>query len=136
MADWTARRTRNAHGIQAALAPFAAAVRVPVPDESMSHGYYRQYGYIDASGLKDGWNRDRIVAEITALGFPAFQGSCSEVYLEKAFDGTEYRPRQRLPNARELGETSIMFLTHPTIDDDHLGTYCKAIGQVFEQAVR
>lgn len=136
MADWTARRTRNAHGIQAALAAFSSAVRVPIPDSGLTHGYYRQYGYIIDGGLKDGWTRDRIVAEISALGFPAFQGSCSEVYLEKAFDGTGYRPEQRLPNAMELGATSIMFLTHPTIEDEHLEAYCKAISQVFEQAAR
>jgi dTDP-4-amino-4,6-dideoxygalactose transaminase len=136
MAEWTARRTRNARGIQAALAPYASAVRVPVPAAGLTHGYYRQYGYIIESGLKDGWTRDRIVAEISASGFPAFQGSCSEVYLEKAFDGTGLRPEQRLPNARELGETSIMFLTHPTIGDTQLDAYTAAIGKVFALAAK
>ena len=42
-------------------------------------------------------------------------GSCSEVYLEKALDGTGWRPAERLPIARELGETSILFLVHPTL---------------------
>jgi len=37
------------------------------------------------------------------------QGSCSEVYLEKAFEGTGFRLVERLPIARELGETSLMF---------------------------
>lgn len=134
MADWTARRTRNARGIQAALAQYPRAIRVPVPAAGLTHGYYRQYGYIIESGLKDGWTRDRIVAEISALGFPAFQGSCSEVYLEKAFDGTGWRPEKRLPNARELGETSIMFLTHPTIEDAHLTAYAAAIGKIFALA--
>lgn len=134
MADWTARRTSNAQGIQAALAQYPRAVRVPVPAAGLTHGYYRQYGYIIESGLRDGWNRDRIVAEITALGFPAFQGSCSEVYLEKAFDSTGLRPKQRLPNARELGETSIMFLTHPTIGDAHLTEYTAAIAKIFALA--
>ncbi len=136
MTHWTAQRTRNAHGLQATLATYPDAVRVPVPGAGLTHGYYRQYGYIVQEGLKDGWTRDRIVAEITALGFPAFQGSCSEVYLEKAFDGTGYRPEQRLPNALELGHTSIMFLTHPTIEEAHLELYCNAIKQVFKQAVR
>jgi dTDP-4-amino-4,6-dideoxygalactose transaminase len=134
MADWTARRTGNARGIQAVLAQYPRAIRVPVPAAGLTHGYYRQYGYIIESGLRDGWTRDRIVAEISALGFPAFQGSCSEVYLEKAFDGTGLRPRQRLPNARELGETSIMFLTHPTIGDAHLAAYAAAIGKIFALA--
>jgi dTDP-4-amino-4,6-dideoxygalactose transaminase len=134
MADWTARRTGNARGIQAVLAQYPRAIRVPVPAAGLTHGYYRQYGYIIESGLRDGWTRDRIVAEISALGFPAFQGSCSEVYLEKAFDGTGLRPKQRLPNARELGETSIMFLTHPTIGDAHLAAYAAAIGKIFALA--
>ena len=61
------------------------------------------------------WNRDRIIKEITARGVPCFQGSCSEVYLESAFDGTGWRPEPRLPIAKELGETSIMLLVHPTL---------------------
>lgn len=134
IADWTARRTCNARGIQAVLAQYPRAVRVPVPAAGLTHGYYRQYGYIIESGLRDGWSRDRIVAEITALGFPAFQGSCPEVYLEKAFDGTGWRPQQRLTNARELGETSIMFLTHPTIGDTPLTAYTAAIAKIFALA--
>jgi dTDP-4-amino-4,6-dideoxygalactose transaminase len=34
------------------------------------------------------------------------------VYLENAFDNTGFRPEKRLPNAVELGETSLMFLVH------------------------
>ena len=83
MAEWTRARTRNAQAIQAALVPFSGAVRVPVPDDGLTHAYYRQYVYIIPAGLRDGWDRDRIVAEIAATGYPAFQGSCSEVYRKK-----------------------------------------------------
>jgi len=55
------------------------------------------------------------MAAINALGVPCFSGSCSEVYLEKAFDNTAFRPAARLPHAKELGETSLMFLVHPTL---------------------
>jgi dTDP-4-amino-4,6-dideoxygalactose transaminase len=37
------------------------------------------------------------------------------VYLEKAFDNIPWRPEKSLPNAVELGETSLMFLVHPTL---------------------
>ena len=40
--------------------------------------------------LRDGWNRDRILQEINAAGVPCYSGSCSEVYLEKVFDGTDW----------------------------------------------
>lgn len=134
MREWSALRTRNAEAIQRALAPFVDSIRVPVPCAGMTHAYYRQYGYVIDAGLKEGWSRDRLVAEIVAEGFPAFQGSCSEVYLEKAFDDTPWRPQHRLPVARELGETSIMFLTHPSITEEQLSAYCTAIAKVFEKA--
>ena len=62
---------------------------------------------------------------------PCFHGTCSEVYLEKAFDGTGLRPPQRLPVARELGETSLMFLVHPTITQEDLAR----VGQAFERVM-
>ena len=135
MADWSARRTVIAERLGAALSQFSGGVRVPVPPHGMKHAYYRQYGYIDPAALRDGWTRDRIVAECTARHAPAFQGSCSEVYLEKAFDGSPSRPLTRLPNAQLLGDTSVMFLTHPTITDADLDQYCDRVSQVFAAAV-
>lgn len=134
MADWTARRTAIAMRLYAALAVFPNAVRVPLPDVGMTHAFYRFYGYARPEGLKPGWNRDRIVAEVVARGVPLFQGSCSEVYLEKAFDGTGWRPLQRLPVARELGDTSLMFLTHPTLTNAEVDLACDTISAVFAEA--
>ncbi len=136
MTDWTALRTRNARALQAILQAYPDAVRVPDPDPRYTHAYYRQYGYVKHEGLKPGWSRDRIVEDIVAQGYPAFQGSCSEVYLEKAFDGTGWRPEQRLPVAQGLGETSIMFLTHPSISEEQLNGYCSAVHKSFEKAAR
>ncbi|WP_461458235.1 DegT/DnrJ/EryC1/StrS family aminotransferase [Parasphingorhabdus sp.] len=132
--DWTKRRNLIARAISQKLEHFSDAVRVPKPDHNATHAYYRLYAYVKPQGLKSGWHRDRIVAEINEIGFPAFQGSCSEVYMEKAFDDTGFRPSRRLPVARELGETSLMFLTHPTITDKDLDAYCNAIEQVMERA--
>jgi dTDP-4-amino-4,6-dideoxygalactose transaminase len=78
--------------------------------------FYKCYAYVQPERLARAWSRDRIIEAINAEGVPCFQGSCSEVYLEKAFDGTGWRPAERLPVARELGETSILFLVHPTLD--------------------
>jgi dTDP-4-amino-4,6-dideoxygalactose transaminase len=134
MQAWNARRTLIAQTIAAALKPFAGAVRVPVPVQGMTHAYYRQYAYVRPDGLKAGWSRDRVVAELSARGVPVMQGSCSEVYLEKAFDGTPWRPAQRLPVARDLGETSLMFLTHPTMTDAEIARHVAAIGEVLDAA--
>lgn len=136
MAAWTARRTSIADRLALALADYSAAVRVPLPGAGLTHAFYRLYAYIRPEGLAHGWSRDRIVAALAPEGVQVFQGTCSEVYLEKAFDGTPYRPVERLRVARELGETSLMFLTHPTMEDAELENSAGAIKRVFENAAR
>ncbi|MNN75967.1 hypothetical protein D3C81_1923020 [compost metagenome] len=81
-----------------------------------------------------GWDRDRILGEINARGVPCFYGSCSEVYLEKAFDNTNLRPTERLPVARELGETSLMFLVHPTLTNAEIDKTCAVLTAVMDEA--
>ncbi|MBT4056343.1 DegT/DnrJ/EryC1/StrS aminotransferase family protein, partial [Candidatus Peregrinibacteria bacterium] len=77
-----------------------------------------------------------IIKEINSRGIPCYQGSCSEVYLEKAFDGTGFRPMERLPVAKELGETALMFLVHPTLTKEEIDLTCSVIGEVAKLASR
>ena len=146
MQDWTAKRTANALSILAACRQHAA-VRVLsfscnagacdaacASRNSCDHAYYKCYVNVQPKQLATGWSRDRIVQAINDKGVPCYQGSCSEVYLEKAFDGTGWRPTERLPNARELGETSIMFLVHPTLTQAEIDLTCKVIGKVLFEA--
>ena len=116
MADWTMQRTANAMAYHTALSKYSDVVRLPLPTADFTHAFYRYYIYVRSEALKDGWSRDRIVAEMQLAGIPVMHGTCSEVYLEKAFEDTPWRPLQRLPVARALGETSIMFLVQPTIE--------------------
>ena len=140
MPAWTEARRSNAAVIRDALAPFTGKdgpVRVPSVDNAGSvHAHYKFYAYVRPENLGEGWSRDRIVDEINAGGVPCFQGSCSEVYLEKAFDDTSARPSQRLPVARLLGETSLMWLVHPTLTIDQLALTAKVIGRVLRAARR
>jgi dTDP-4-amino-4,6-dideoxygalactose transaminase len=147
MADWTNQRGRNARTIATALEPFAkenGPVRLPefrcancletTRNKGCVHAQYKFYAYVRPDNLSKGWTRDRIVEEIVSRGVPCFQGSCSEVYLEKAFDGTGLRPTERLPVAKELGETSLMFLVHPTLAEAEISKTAKVISEVFQQA--
>ncbi|EIU7613844.1 DegT/DnrJ/EryC1/StrS aminotransferase family protein [Vibrio vulnificus] len=114
MAEWTAKRQHNGQLIDQAVADLPLVRCVKVADY-IEHAEYKHYLFVNPEQLKPGWSRDRIVEEINAAGVPAYQGSCSEIYLEKAFDNTPWRPTERLPNAVQLGETSLMFLVHPTL---------------------
>ncbi len=135
MQTWTAKRTRNALAVLDVCRQFAA-LRVPdFPNHGgNTHAHYKCYVYVEQEALNEGWSRDRILESINALGVPCYQGSCSEVYLEKAFDGTGWRPEVRLPLAKALGETSLMFLVHPTLTDTEIKKTCEAISTVMKEA--
>lgn len=133
MPHWTKQRQTNAEKIWQ-VAATCKALRVPAVPTGSEHAAYKCYVFVKPELLKQGWSRDKILSEINAQGVPAFSGSCSEVYLEKAFDNTDFRPVKRLANAQELGETSLMFLVHPTLLDDEIKKTCDVLVAVMEEA--
>ena len=119
MPDWTKNRIENADKISKA---FANSIYFTVnrPTDDFLHAQYKCYVQVNINALPSGWSRDRIMQFINAEGVPCYSGSCSEVYLEHAFDNTNWRPKERLKNAQQLGETSLMFLVHPTLSEDNI----------------
>ncbi len=111
-------------------------MRVPLPPEGIEHAWYKFYAFVKPDDLADGWSRDRILSEITAHGYPALSGSRSEIYLEKCFQHAGLAPAERLPVARELGDTSLMFLVHPTITPEQMAGYADAVRRVVARACR
>jgi len=134
MDSWQSTRVSNANKIWNA-ARQSKGLRVPNIPDHIEHAAYKCYVFVELSQLKEEWSRDRIINEINALGVPCYSGSCSEVYLERAFDNTEFRPQERLLNAKELGETSLMFLVHPTLTEDETRKTYDALISVMKLAV-
>lgn len=133
MPDWTAKRQANAEQLTQSFRKFSSIRLIEVADY-IEHAQYKYYVFVKPENLKEGWTRDRIVNELNARKVPAYQGSCSEVYLEKAFEGTPWRPKERLKNAVELGETSLMFLVHPTLTAEEMAFCCQNIEEVLTEA--
>ncbi|WP_372741152.1 DegT/DnrJ/EryC1/StrS family aminotransferase [Neptunomonas sp.] len=133
MPAWLESRTKNAHAILDS-ARQCSALRVPQIAEGSVHAWYKCYLFLRPELLKENWNRDRIIENIVAQGVPCFSGSCSEVYLERAFDNTNWRPVSRLPVAKKLGETSLMFLVHPTLLKAEVDKTCHVLRQVMAEA--
>jgi hypothetical protein len=111
------------------------ALRLTLPPQDVFHSYYKYYAFIRSERLRTGWNRDRVIEAINAEGIPCFSGSCSEIYLEKAFRKS-MQPNQRLPVAMEIGKTSLMFLVHPTLSDTDMGDTADAVEKVLTHATR
>ena len=133
MDDWHAKRTYNAKIIMATLAKFPQLIFLPKIDKQVEHAWYKLYAYVQINALANNWSRDRIVEEINQLGVPCYSGSCSEIYLEKAFD-QKFRPNERLENARLLGETSLAFLVHPTLSSGDLEKTCSVLETILNLA--
>jgi len=147
MGQWHARRQANASRLAAALQPFSqpggplrlptfgpAVCQVPCDPQEFAHANYKFYAYVRPERLAPGWTRDRLIEAINSQGVPCYSGSCSEVYREKAFDHTGWRPAERLPVARQLGETSLMWLVHPTLTDAEMDTTAEVVSHVLTDA--
>jgi dTDP-4-amino-4,6-dideoxygalactose transaminase len=130
--DWTRKRKANSVVLADCFSQIPA-LRVTQPPAEIGHAYYKYYTFIRPECLKSGWDRDRVMNAIVAEGVPCFSGSCSEIYLEKAFDGL--RAAGRLPVAKELGETSLMFLVHPTLSEADMQDTCRTVEKVMYMAL-
>ncbi|MBD1390506.1 DegT/DnrJ/EryC1/StrS aminotransferase family protein [Neiella sp. HB171785] len=115
MPEWKAKRQQLAKILDEALAVYPW-IRIPEIPAHIDHARYKHYVFVRPELLPNGYNRETFMAALNECGLPAMSGSCSEVYLEKAFEGNGLRPKERLPVAKELGDTSLMFMVHPTID--------------------
>lgn len=132
--DWRAHRTTSAHILADALSR-SSALRVPTPPEDVTHAYYRFYAFVRPEALAPDWSRDRVVAEIIASSFPAFSGSCSEIYREGTFRKRGLGPKEPLPVAQELGETSLAFLVDPTWSHHRIGQLAECVLDVMDRAM-
>lgn len=129
LAKWSAQRQTNGKALDLAVADLPLLRQSVIPADC-EHAEYKHYFFVRPELLADGWNRDRIIDEIVQRGVPCYQGSCSEVYLEKAFDNTGWQPVERLRHAKELGETSVMLLVHPTLTAAEIEKSCAVLREV------
>tara|TARA_A100001015_G_scaffold248401_1_gene285790 strand:- start:35 stop:1228 length:1194 start_codon:yes stop_codon:yes gene_type:complete len=139
MAEWTKIRNANAKILTEKFSKFSeknGIIRIPQlkSEEGCIHAFYKYYVFVQEQNLKNNWSRDRIILEMSSMGAPCMHGSCSEVYLEKAFDNTNFRPDERLPVAKQLGETSIVFLVHPTLNKQEMYDIAEIATSVFDKA--
>ena len=133
--NWQKIRKKNAMIIADCLKDLNN-LRVPLPPKDKEHAWYKFYTYIVPSSLSSEWNRDRIISEINSKDYPAFSGSCSEIYLENCFQRNNLAPKKRLPFAKKLGEESLMFLVHPTISTEDMIKYTEVIYEVLKKSTR
>lgn len=133
--DWTRVRQAHAQTLIDALAGIPV-LRLPLPPEHLTHAWYKFHAYVIPEALAPGWSRDRLLADLQNAGVPAFSGSCSEIYRERCFQEAGFAPHQPLPVAHQLGETSLMFLVHPTITAEQMQGCIERMVPILRRACR
>lgn len=123
MPERTARHQENVAKLAKGLGKFTSIHLTEVADY-IEHTQYKLYVSVKPECLKDSWARDHIVNKLNARKIPCYQGSCSEVYLEKAFNNTPWRLKGRLKNAVQLGDINLVLLVHPTLAGKEI-MFCK-----------
>ena len=131
--QWVEQRRENAQHIWE-RASSLQGLRVPQLPNHIVHSAYKCYLYLIPERLKPGWDRDRILSELNAAGIPCQSGSCPEMYLENCFRDAGLGPDARLPQAKLLGETSLMLPVHPTLSSVHIEWFCDTLQQVMKHA--
>ena len=135
MPQWQKSRNENAEKLRKVCQQYSWLI-VPEVPEYIEHAFYKCYVHISLSQLPASYSRETIIDEIVQLGVPCFSGSCSEVYKEKAFEKTNFIPKEPLKNAQLLGENSLMFLVHPTLTIEEINKTCQVLNTVFEKIER
>lgn len=130
---WIKIRSMNAKAFTKSLSNIEL-VRIPEIELEAKHAWYKFYIYLRREFLGNNWTRERIIVDIQKRGYPAFTGACPEIYLEKVFKKNNSYRNIHLPIARELGESSLMFLIHPTITKEQLDSYIQVVKETLIKA--
>lgn len=132
---WLKIRKRNAEILTKSFKD-VPSLRVTIPPPNVKHAYYKYYVFLNQKTLKPNWNRDKLMLELASRDTPCFAGSCSEIYLEQAFANSDLKPTSPKPVAKSLGDSSLMFLTHPTLTENDMQKVADALLEVLELATR
>ena len=133
--NWMEGRNWKSQKLDEALS-LLPVFRIPKVPEYIGHARYKYYAFVNEAILEDGWSRNKIVECLREAGLPVMAGSCSEVYREKAFEGSGFTPEARLPVAQELGRTAIMLPVDPTVSMESISWAIEQLQQTAGEAAR
>jgi dTDP-4-amino-4,6-dideoxygalactose transaminase len=134
--SWVEKRRENALFLNTSLKDIEG-FRLTIPGSHIYHSYYKYFLFVNEEKFKKGWDRHRLMMEILKKDIHCMSGGvCPEVYLEKAFEKHGIRPEKRLENAKKLGETSLMFLVHPTLTLENMESAASVVKDCAEKAFK
>lgn len=128
---WRSDRERRAQIWAHALSGIPG-IRMPMPPRNITGAFYKCYAYVDVAAEANERLRDQILQAAAARELRVFSGSCSEIYREAAFNDMAVEPR---PVAHELGQSSLMFEVHPTLNEARLRDRADAVADIIREVL-
>ena len=133
--QWVERRRANAAALNDALADLNV-VTLAHPPAHAFHSYYKYYFRLQIDGLKTDWDRNRVCAELDALGVPARMGTCPDISKEAAFAHAGFTKHPPHPNAARIADEVMMLPVHPTLTPGHVAFMADTTQKILRQATR
>jgi dTDP-4-amino-4,6-dideoxygalactose transaminase len=133
--SWVNHRRENAEILSTAFSQ-VDGLRVTSPPDYIKHSFYKYYVFLKNEYLKREWSREKIIEDINRMGVTCLGGSCSEIYLEKAFIDLNLGPKKSLTNAKKLGETALMFLVDPSIKKNAIEKTVAIVNNTMKKAMK
>ena len=131
--NWLKSRRNNATRLNQLLDK-TPGLKLSILPDNIEHSYYRYYVFLESDRLKAEWDQIRVLEAINHEGIPCSIGSCGEVYREKAFIKSKLAPLNRMPISKELANTTLAFLIHPTLTDAQIADIADGINKVMLEA--
>jgi dTDP-4-amino-4,6-dideoxygalactose transaminase len=135
LSQWLQIRRQNASFLHNEFKKISG-VRAVMIGHEIEHSYYNYYAFVESGKLNNDWNRNRIATEINQAGVFCKAGCNGEIYLEKAFVDRGWGMQNRLPVARQLAETSLLFLVHPALTIENMRYTSAVVKDVMERACK
>ena len=132
---WNKIRERNSLLLLSEFKKFPELFIIPQIPNYINHAWYKCYVFISDKAIKKGINKSYIQNYLVKRNVPCFSGSCSEIYLEKSFKDSKLSPKKRFPNAKQLGERSIMFPVDQTFKLSDIKKICLTINEVINDII-
>ena len=136
--EWVNIRQRNSQILNRVLSEIT---ELSIPEIPLGHACYRFVAYTTGANAEQ--LRNKLLDILQEQGLPAMQGACPEIYQEEVFGLSHLNPISinrgqldqdgRLPVARRLGETSLTFFCHHTIDEVTMNNYATSIASCIKK---
>ncbi|MDP2574901.1 DegT/DnrJ/EryC1/StrS family aminotransferase [Vibrio penaeicida] len=129
------QRIKNGKRLTALLEEHPLVSHLPIDDEKRVNSYWWAPYILDMSLLD--CDIKTFANAMAAEGVPAYPVPWPEIYKEQAFANMEGSPsleewQADCPMAKTLGETTLVFHTHPVYDEHLMEAFYAAFNKVYE----